>query len=91
MATYAMICNDTVIDVLYNQEEKPNWPPDPVGNPVVAIICNDEATGNWLYNPETKEVYEPTYTDFEEPEAFVDESEYEQYYNMVNAAILGGE
>lgn len=89
MKTYAMICENRIIEVLYEQEDVPNWPPDPAGNPVSAIVCPDEATRDWAYNPETGEVYEPIYVLPEEPEVFV--NEYEQYYNMVNTAILGGE
>ena len=89
MATYAMICNNTVIDVLYEQDREPHWPPDPSGNQVISIECVPEATRDWLYDPETNTIYEPVYTEPEEPEYV--ENEYEQYYNMVNAAILGGE
>ena len=59
MATYAMICDNKVIEVLYNLDAAPKWPPDPSGNPVTAIVCSDEATRDWLYNPETGEVFEP--------------------------------
>lgn len=89
MATFAMICDNRVIEVLYNQEVTPNWPPDPNGNAVTAVECSAEATRDWAYNPETGEVFEPVHENPEEPEVFV--NEYEQYYNMVNAAILGGE
>lgn len=88
MATFAMICDNSVIEVLYDQEVTPTWPPDPAGNPVTAVVCTDDATRDWKYNPETEEVYEPVYTEPEEPEVIVDE--YEQYYNEVNAALNGG-
>ena len=68
MATYAMICDDRVIEVLYNQELAPIWPPDPMGNPATAVKCSDEATRNWAYNPETGEVYEPEEPEYIEPE-----------------------
>jgi hypothetical protein len=61
MATYAMICNNKVIEVLYNQEIAPIWPPDPVGNPVISVECPEEATRDWIYNPETGEIFEPVY------------------------------
>lgn len=88
MSTFAMICNNQVIEVLYDLEVAPNWPPDPSGNPVTAVECPAEATRDWAYNPETGEVFEPTYEPPEEPEVIVDE--YEQYYNEVNAALNGG-
>lgn len=91
MANYAMICNNEVIEVLYDLDEAPIWPPDGAGNLVTSVECSEEATRDWRYNPETGEVFEPIYVPSKEPEVFVDESEYEQYYNMVNAAILGGE
>lgn len=65
MATYAMICNNRVIEVLYSQEVPPIWPPDPVGSPVTAVECPDEATRDWSYNPETGEVYDPVYDEAE--------------------------
>lgn len=68
MATYAMICNDRVIEVLYEQEVAPKWPPDPAGNPVTAVICPDDATRDWDYDPETGEVFEPVYVEPEIPE-----------------------
>lgn len=89
MANYAMICNNEVIEVLYDLDEAPIWPPDPAGNPVTSVECSEEATRDWSYNPETGEVFEPIYVPSEKPEVFV--NEYEQYYNMVNTAILGGE
>lgn len=88
MATYAMICDNKVIEVLHEQEMLPKWPPDPSGNTVSAIVCPNEATRDWAYNPETGEVFEPTYEPPEEPEVIVDE--YEQYYSIVNAALNGG-
>lgn len=59
MATYAMICNNRVIEVLYNLDAAPKWPPDPSDNPVTAIVCSDDATRDWAYDPETGEVFEP--------------------------------
>ena len=68
MATYAMICNNQVIEVLYDREVAPVWPPDPAGNPVTAIVCSDDATRDWAYNPETGEVFEPVPIEPEENE-----------------------
>lgn len=67
MATYAMICNNQVIEVLCDLEETPNWPPDPSGNPVTSVECSAEATRDWVYNPETGEVSEPILVEPEEP------------------------
>ena len=69
MATYAMICNNRVIEVLYDQEVAPIWPPDAVGNPVTTVECSAEATRDWVYNPETGEVSEPIPVELEEPTA----------------------
>lgn len=88
MSTFAMICNNRVIEVLHDQEAAPIWPPDPDGNVVTSVECPAEATRDWAYNPETGEVFEPTYEPPEEPEVIV--NEYEQYYNEVNAALTGG-
>lgn len=53
MKTYAMILQNRVIDVLKNQETEPHWPPDPSGNPVTAIPCDDTVTIGMIYDPET--------------------------------------
>ena len=89
MKTYAMILQNRVIGILTNQETEPRWPPDPAGNPVTAIHCDDTVTIGMMYDHETNTFYEPVYTELEEQEYV--ENEYEQYYNMVNAAIFGGE
>lgn len=53
MKTYAMILQNRVIDVLKNQETEPYYPPDPSGNPVTAIPCDDTVTLGMIYDPET--------------------------------------
>jgi hypothetical protein len=53
MKTYAMILQNRVIDVLKNQETEPHYPPDPSGNPVTAIPCDDTVTLGMIYDPET--------------------------------------
>lgn len=68
MATFAMICNNRVIEVLYDLEVAPIWPPDQLGNPVTSVECSAEATREWEYNPETGEVYEPVPVEPEEVE-----------------------
>lgn len=51
--TYAMVLQNRVIGVLQNQTEEPHWPPDPAGNPVTAIPCDDTVTLGMIYDPET--------------------------------------
>ena len=50
---YAMILNNIVIEVLSNCEKAPKWPPDPAGNPVVAVECDETVKTGMVYNPET--------------------------------------
>ena len=68
MSTYAMICNDRLIEVVYNCEKTPEWPPDAAGNRVVAIECVPEATRDWVYIPETGEIVESNYIEPSDPE-----------------------
>lgn len=63
MKTYAMILQNRVIDVLKNQETEPYYPPDPSGNPVTAIPCDDTVTLGMIYNPETG-----TFSEYTPPE-----------------------
>lgn len=56
--TYAMILQNRVIGVLPNQETEPWWPPDPAGNPVTAVPCDDTVTLGMVYDPETGEFSE---------------------------------
>ena len=53
MKTYAMILQNRVIDVLKNQETESYYPPDPSGNPVTAIPCDETVTLGMIYDPET--------------------------------------
>ena len=55
---YAMILQNKVIGVLPNQKTEPWWPPDPVGNPVTAVPCDDTVTIGMIYDPETGEFSE---------------------------------
>ena len=48
-----MILQNRVIDVLKNQEVEPYYPPDPSGNPVTAIPCDDTVTLGMIYDSET--------------------------------------
>lgn len=63
MKTYAMFLQNRVIDVLKNQETEPHYPPDPSGNPVTAIPCDDTVTLGMIYDPETN-----TFTEYTPPE-----------------------
>lgn len=60
MKTYAMILQNRVIGVLPNQETEPYYPPDPSGNPVTAIPCDDTVTLGMIYDPETEAFSEYT-------------------------------
>lgn len=63
MKNYAMILQNRVIDVLKDQETEPHWPPDPSGNPVTAIPCDDTVTLGMIYDPETG-----TFSEYTPPE-----------------------
>lgn len=63
MKTYAMILQNRVIGVLKNQETEPHWPPDPSGNPVTAIPCDNTVTLGMIYDPETG-----TFSEYTPPE-----------------------
>lgn len=63
MKTYAMILQNRVIDVLKNQEVEPYYPPDPSGNPVTAIPCDETVTLGMIYDPETG-----TFSEYTPPE-----------------------
>lgn len=53
MKNYAMILQNRVISILQNQETEPHWPPDPAGNLVTAIPCDDTVTIGMIYDHET--------------------------------------
>lgn len=63
MKNYAMISKNRVIDVLKNQEVEPYYPPDPSGNPVTAIPCDETVTLGMIYDPETG-----TFSEYTPPE-----------------------
>lgn len=107
MKTYAMILQNRVIDVLKNRETEPYYPPDPSGNPVTAVPCDDTVTLGMIYDPETgtfseytppEHIHEPQQTQGDRIEEKINmllegtvSKEYMDYYTTVNAAILGGE
>jgi len=63
MKTYAMILQNRVIGVLKNQETEPYYPPDPSGNPVTAIPCDETVMLGMIYDPETG-----TFSEYTPPE-----------------------
>lgn len=63
MKTYAMILQNRVIDVLKDRETEPYYPPDPSGNPVTAIPCDDTVTLGMIYDSETG-----TFSEYTSPE-----------------------
>ena len=63
MKNYAMILQNRVIGVLKNQETEPYYPPDPSGNPVTTIPCDDTVTLGMMYDPETG-----TFSEYTPPE-----------------------
>lgn len=63
MKTYAMILQNRVIDVLKDRETEPYYPPDPSGNPVTAIPCDETVTLGMIYNSETG-----TFSEYTPPE-----------------------
>ena len=58
-----MILQNRVIDVLKDRETEPYYPPDPSGNPVTAIPCDDTVTLGMIYNSETG-----TFSEYTPPE-----------------------
>ena len=52
MNNWIMMINNQVIDIIYQTEEPPNWPPDEKGNPVNAIPWEDTS------NIEIGQIYE---------------------------------
>ena len=63
MKNYAMILQNRVIDILKDRETEPYYPPDPSGNPVTAIPCDDTVTLGMIYDSETG-----TFSEYTPPE-----------------------
>lgn len=63
MKTYAMILQNRVIDILKDRETEPHYPPDPSGNPVTAIPCDETVTLGMIYDSETG-----TFSEYTPPE-----------------------
>ena len=49
MKHYAMILLNEIVDVV-DSEAVPIYPPDPQGNPVIAVECDSEITINDIYH-----------------------------------------
>lgn len=80
MKNYAMILQNRVIDVLKNQEVEPYYPPDPSGNPVTAIPCDETVTLGMIYDPETV-----TFSEYTPPEPEPKPSQLDRIEEQLNA------
>jgi hypothetical protein len=86
---YAMILQNRVIDVLKNQEVEPYYPPDPSGNPVTAIPCDETVMLGMIYDPETGTFSEYTPPEPEPtPEPEITETEQEILDTAINVDYL---
>ena len=83
MKNYAMILQNRVIDVLKNQEVEPYYPPDPSGNPVTAIPCDETVTLGMIYDPETV-----TFSEYTPPEPQLTETEQAILDTAINVDYL---
>lgn len=83
MKNYAMILQNRVIDVLKNQEVEPYYPPDPSGNPVTAIPCDETVTLGMIYDPETG-----TFSEYTPPEPPLSETEQAILDTAINVDYL---
>lgn len=64
---YAMILKNRVIDIRHSETE-PHYPPDPEGNPVTAVPCDEAVTIGMMYDVETGTFYEYVPEPTPEPE-----------------------
>lgn len=83
MKTYAMILQNRVIDVLKNREAEPYYPPDPSGNHVTAIPCDETVTLGMIYDPETA-----TFSEYTPPEPQLTETEQTILDTAINVDYL---
>ena len=65
---YAMILRDSVVDILYEKEEIPVWPPGSDGSVVTALPCDDTVMVGMSYDWDTNRFYEPEPPEIVEPE-----------------------
>lgn len=80
MKNYAMILQNRVIDVLKDRETEPYYPPDPSGNPVTAIPCDETVTLGMIYNSETG-----TFSEYTPPEPEPKPSQLDRIEEQLNA------
>ena len=83
MKTYAMILQSRVIDVLKDRETEPYYPPDPSGNPVTAIPCDDTVMLGMIYDSETG-----TFSEYTPPEPALSETEQAILDTAINVDYL---
>lgn len=62
---------------IFEEDEIPNWPPDPEGNPIILIDITDkpEVQEGWNYDNKTGKFTEPIYV---EPEGIIEELSIEE-------------
>lgn len=83
MKNYAMILQNRVIDVLKDRETEPYYPPDPSGNPVTAIPCDETVTLGMIYNSETG-----TFSEYTPPKPQLTETEQAILDTAINVDYL---
>lgn len=81
--TYAMVLENRVIDVLKNREAKPYYPPDLLGNPVIAIPCDETVTVGMIYDTETG-----TFSEYAPPPTPVSETEPSQLSRIEGQQLI---
>lgn len=77
MSYYAMVLLERVIDIV-EAETPPYYPPDPQGNPVTAVVCDETVRLGMTYDIETGTFSEPAYEPTNEPPATPPLTETEQ-------------
>lgn len=73
MSRYAMVLLGSVIDVIGSVSPPPAYPPDPLGNPVTAVLCDDTVELGMIYDSDTEEFSWPAYIPPEEDEETIKE------------------
>ena len=58
MSIYAMVSNETVIDIILNVVEPPSWPIEASGYPVEAVECDNSVTIGMKYDRTTSAFFE---------------------------------
>ncbi|WP_352400155.1 hypothetical protein [Anaerotignum sp.] len=65
---FAMVIENNVIDVVKNVDKAPDYPPDMIGRPVIALECDETVKIGMIYNngefiepePTPPKPYQPT-------------------------------